>query len=453
MKVRRMPLTASPDPAGMNPGRRRFLGVAAAGVLAAAGINAGSVLATPQPQPLRTRARVVVVGAGAAGIALVNRLARVLDGASITLIDSREVHHYQPGLTLVATGAWKSARVVDRNVDFIPRGVTWVRESVVAYEPERNRVRTASGDDIEYDYLLVATGLQLNFDAIEGMNPSLIGTNGIACVYDTPQHAVRTREAIERFVASGGVGLFTTPPGAIKCAGAPLKVSMLTEHALRESGMRDRAQLAYLAPGTTMFSQPRINDFLKGHFPRHCGIDVAWEHRLTAIEPGSREATFDTPEGVRTIPYDFIHVVPPMSAADSVRASDLAWRDGAFAGWLEVDRHTLRHRRYPNVFGAGDVVGTPVGKTAASVKAQVPVVVSNLVSVLRDETPGARYNGYTSCPLLLERGRGMLVEFDYDLNMVPSFDFIDPFEAYWTTWFMKDRMLHAAYNAMLRGRI
>jgi len=98
-------------------------------------------------------------------------------------------------------------------------------------------------------------------------------------------------------------------------------------------------------------------------------------------------------------------------------------------------------------------VGTPIGKTAASVKAQAPVVADNVVAAIQDQAFPAAWNGYTSCPLITEKGQAMLVEFDFDLAMTPSFSFIDPMESHWAPWFLKDRMLHAAYNAMLRGRV
>jgi len=96
---------------------------------------------------------------------------------------------------------------------------------------------------------------------------------------------------------------------------------------------------------------------------------VEFNHKLVAVDIGARRATFVTPEGERTEgTYDFLHVVPPMRAPDAVKSSDLAWKNGPFAagGWLEVDKSTLQHRRYPNVFGIGDINGTPRGKTAAT---------------------------------------------------------------------------------------
>ncbi|QOC24208.1 NAD(P)/FAD-dependent oxidoreductase [Wenzhouxiangella sp. AB-CW3] len=417
---------------------------------------AGSgILASRPAQALETSARIVIVGAGAAGLAAANRLSSALDGARITLIDRRERHLYQPGLTLVATGLWKPGQVIDRNQRYVQRGVDWVHASVSEFNPEANRVVTDTGDTIDYDYLIVTTGLHVDFDAVEGMSPDLIGREGIGCVYDTPEHATRTWDMIDRFIDQGGVGLFTRGPGGIKCAGAPLKVTMLTEDLATRRGQREPTAMIYNSPGPGLFSQPDIDQFLKEEFPRR-DIDINWHHRLVGIEPEQHRATFATPEGEVRLDYDFIHVVPPMRAPDALGNSPLAWQDGEFAAdgnWMEVDRHSMQHPRFPNVFGAGDCVGTPIGKTAASVKAQVPVAVDNLLSLIAGSEPTARYNGYTSCPLITTRGQAILVEFDYNLDMVPSFPFISPYREHWVPWIMKDKFLKAAYNAMLRGRV
>ena len=137
-----------------------------------------------------------------------------------------------------------------------------------------------------------------------------------------------------------------------------------------------------------------------------------------------------------------------------VRQSDLVWQSGAFAGnWLEVDQYSLQHRRYPNVFGVGDVIGTPFGKTAASVKLQAPVAEQNILAYLAGQPLTARYNGYTSCPLITSIGRAILSEFGYEGKLMPSFSFISPTEESWTVWMMKEQMLQPAYNAMLHGRV
>ena len=118
-----------------------------------------------------------------------------------------------------------------------------------------------------------------------------------------------------------------------------------------------------------------------------------------------------------------------------------------------MDKGTLRHLRYANVFGVGDIAGVPKGKTAASVKWQVPVALDHLVAEIAGKTSNALYTGYTSCPLITRLGRAMLVEFDYQNNLVPSFPgAIAPLEELWVSWVMKTMALKPTYISMLRGR-
>jgi len=435
------------------PTRRRFLKASGLGLAASA--TSGLVATnTATANSIKTNAHIVIVGAGAAGLDAANRLSRALDGAKITIIDSRTQHIYQPGLTLVATGIWTPTKVMDENARYIPENVDWIAARVAEFDPNNNAVVTDDGQRVAYDYLMVTTGLEINYGAIEGMSPDLIGKMGIGCVYDNPDHAGRTWNMINEFTDRGGVGIFTRPPGAVKCAGAPLKVAMLTEDLFERKGTRDKAQLYYTPPAKGLFSQPEINEFLKQELPSR-GITIQWDHPLAGIEPELKRATFNTPDGARTMDYDFIHVVPPMRAPTPLANSELPWQSGPFAAgkWMEVDQYTMQHPRFTNVFGSGDCVGTPIGKTAASVKAQVPVAVDNMVAMIGDKPMVAKYNGYTSCPLITRKGEGILVEFDYELGMVPSFPFIDPYEKHWFPWMLKDRMLHSAYNAMLRGRV
>ncbi|WP_075880089.1 NAD(P)/FAD-dependent oxidoreductase [Vreelandella massiliensis] len=425
-----------------------------------AGVGASTLLTPPlYANTVDTQAHIVIIGGGASGMAMANRLARRLRGGTITLIEPSETHHYQPGWTMVASGVWPAAKTMRPNAEFVPQGINWVRERAAGIDAQNRRVELANGERLNYDYLVVATGLQLNYHLIEGMSPELVGQHGIGSVYASIDAAAKTRQTIKSWIDSGGgQGLFTMSPTAVKCAGAPLKMTFTTLSHLENSGRRSAFDVDFMAPGSVLFTQPWINDFVKQRFDQQ-GVNRRHFHRLVAIDPQARQAEFlleDSDSGERvTRDYDFIHVVPPMSAHDFVKESDLIALGGPHAGeWLNVDIHTLQHNHYPEVFGIGDVIGAPINKTAASVKAQAPVVKENLIAVMQGKEPPARHRGYTSCPMITGIGKAMLVEFGYEDNFafMPSFPFIDPKEESWTVWVMKDRMLQPAYYAVLEGQ-
>ncbi|NYT26120.1 NAD(P)/FAD-dependent oxidoreductase [Alcaligenaceae bacterium] len=427
-----------------------MLALAAAGTLGAAlPAHASQTRARP-----KTSARIVIAGAGAAGLAAASRLSAALDGARITLIDARIQHYYQPGFTLVGAGIKPAHYVVSATAEYVPSGVDWVPETVAEIDPEGKKVVTSGGRSIPYDYLVVATGLSLHYEEIEGMEPALIGKEGIASIYNGPEAAQASWQALSGFVDRGGRGLFTRPATEMKCAGAPLKYTFLAEDHATRRGNRGKTEIHYFSNNKVLFSVPIVSEKVRMLF-RERNIPATYERVLTAIDPGRRIATFRTPEGSEEQSYDFIHVIPPMRAPAAVRNSPLPWQSGNWAGegWMEVDRGTLRHVRYPEVFGVGDIAGVPKGKTAASVKWQVPVMVDHLVADIAGSRSEQIYDGYTSCPLITRLGRAMLVEFDYENNLVPSFPgVIAPLEELWVSWVMKTMALKPTYISMLRGR-
>lgn len=433
--------------------RRQLLQLGAAAGLGGLLAGAAQPAAAAQAK-VNTSAHIVILGAGAAGLATASRLAAALSGAKITIIDGRARHLYQPGFTLVAAGIKPMDYVISTTTEYLPQGVELLAEPAKEVDPDAKKVTTESGKTLNYDYLVVATGLVMDYNAIEGMDEKLIGSNGIGSIYHSPEGAYATWQEMSRFADKGGVGVFLRAGSEIKCAGAPLKYTFLTDDCLVRRGTRSKSQIIYNATGKALFSVPIVAEKLRMLFGER-NIQTHYDRILQSIDPGKRIATFKTADGTTELQYDFINVVPPMRGPDIILNSPLRWQTGKWGteGWLEVDKHTLRHVRYPNIFGVGDINGVPKGKTAASVKWQVPVAVDHLVADIAGKTSDKRYDGYTSCPMITRYGLAMLIEFDYNNNLLPSFPgVIAPLEELWLSWAVKTTALKPTYISMLRGQ-
>ena len=437
------------SPSSPELSRRQWLmGSAGAAVLASAATNV-------QAAKLKTQAHIVIVGSGLGGLAVANRLTALLDGVKITLIDGKKEHNYQPGYTLVATGVWPVSKVRDRNADFVPSGVNWVQDMAAEFDATNNTVVTATGQRIRYDYLVVALGTHQDWSLIEGMDVRAIGQKGLTSVYPSPEAAQATWASMDAFRQKGGNAVLTLPATPLKCAGAPLKMTFMLRDRLAQSGTLEQSKVTFYSALGNVFGVKAVNDNVLSRW-NNLGIAVETTQKLQAIDIGAQSARFVTPEGVTSdVPYDFIHVVPPMRAPDAIKNSDLAWKEGPFAagGWLEVDKETLQHRRHKNVFGIGDINGTPRGKTAATVKKSAPLVAQHVVDVISGREPGQKFDGYTSCPLIVKEGSAMLIEFDYEGRLTPSLPMIEPLQAGYFAWLMKYRLLKPAYMAVLKGRV
>ena len=179
-------------------------------------------------------------------------------------------------------------------------------------------------------------------------------------------------------------------------------------------------------------------------------------HNLVAVDGESQKAWFDVcipGEDSNRVEMDFdmLHVCPPQTAPDFIRSSPLANE----AGWVDVYQTTLRHNRYENIFSLGDACSAPNAKTLAAARVQAPVVAENLLSVFDGKEPVAKYNGYGSCPLTVERGKIVMAEFGYGGKLLPTFPewLIKSDEASKLAWFLNEKMLPTVYyQLMLKGR-
>lgn len=429
--------------------RRGFLGLMAGGA---------ALSALPEQleaEKLKTKAKIVILGAGAGGLNMANRMARRLDGASITIIDGREQHWYQPGQSLIGIGRKPASYSISKTTDYIPAGVDLIAEHVAEIDPDGKSVTTVSGKKIKYDYLIVALGIVPNWKKIEGFEVDMIGKEGIACCHAGPYMAEKSAVALHKFAETGGEGVFFRAPSAIKCGGQLLKYTMLTEDITDTKGNRGKSNFTYMAPKDFLMALPIGHQRMQAIF-RQRDIAVNYHHKVKAIDHGKKTLTFKTADGLVEMPYDFTHVVPPHKTPDPIVNSPLPWLDKKIGeGWVDTDKYTMQHKRYPEVFTIGDAAGVPnKGKTAAAIKWQAPVIEDHLVAAIQGKKGTLKYSGYTACPMLTRIGEAMLIEFDYNSYLTPSFPgIISPLEKGWVPWIMKTVAFKATYHSMLRGRV
>lgn len=391
---------------------------------------------------------VAIVGGGAGGLATAASLLRRRSDLHVIVIEPRETHFYQPGFTFVGGGVFRQAQTARPMGKVMPRGVTWLKDAVAGFEPTRNQLLLSNGGRVAYDALVVAPGLELHWDGIDGLRETL-GKNGVTSNYDY-ELAPYTDQLVSEL--RGGRALFTQPPMPIKCAGAPQKAMYLSCDRWRQTGRLDGIDVQFHTAGTVLFGVEYFVPALMGYVERY-GIDLNYGSTLTAVDGPGRCATFavkDQDGCTRLVErgFDMLHVVPPQRSPQLIRESVLA----DAAGWIEVNPETLRHRRIANVFGLGDACSAPNAKTAAAVRKQAPVVAENIASVLSGREPSAVYDGYGSCPLTVERGRVVLAEFGYNGTLLPSFPAIDARKPSRFAWFLKEHLLPYIYwNIMLRG--
>lgn len=293
--------------------------------------------------------------------------------------------------------------------------------------------------------MVVAPGIQLDWAKVKGL-PEALGKDGVCSNY-----SYETVDSTWKFIESfkGGNAIFTQPNTPIKCGGAPQKIAYLAEDYFRGHGIREQANVKFITGMPTIFVSPHYAPTLTKHCEEK-GIETKFKLNLTEIRAASKEAVFTHVESGEEVveKYDLIHVTPPMSAPDVIKNSPLANE----LGWVDIDKETLRHNKYENVFSLGDASSLPTSKTGAAVRKQAPVLVENLEHAMKGEPLTAKYGGYTSCPLVTGYDSLIMAEFGYDLKPDETFPFDQNKERY-SMFLVKRYVLPQLYwHGMLRGR-
>lgn len=387
---------------------------------------------------------IVIIGGGTAGITVAAQLARKIEGSRIAIIDPSSDHYYQPLWTLVGAGIVHKEDSKRDEKSLIPRGVHFIQEAVSDLKPDRNVVETKQGSKISYKYLVICPGMKLYWDAIPGLQES-IGKGKVVSNYDY-EYSEKTWEALQQF--DGGNMIFTQPNTPIKCGAAPQKVMYLSEEYCRNNGLRDKTNIMFYAPIKKLFPVPKYEETIN-RIVEERDIETHLGNHLIEIRPEEQEAVFENVETkeTETVHYDFMHVTPPMGPHDFLKDNPVSDSNG----YVDVDKNTLHHNRYDNIFSLGDAAGIPVKRSGAAVRKEAPVVVGNLLSLMSGKPMKEEYKGYSSCPLITSRGKVMLAEFNYENVPVESFPF-DQSTPSRAMYFLKKEMLPRIYwYGMLKG--
>jgi sulfide:quinone oxidoreductase len=394
--------------------------------------------------------RVLIVGGGTAGItvaAILRRRARDLD---IAVVEPEQEHYYQPSFTLVGAGVYPLAKTHRPEASVIPPGVIWIRGAVKSFEPEKNSVRLHNGDAFTYEYLVVCTGVKLDWDKVIGLAETL-GTNGVCSNY-SPTSVNYTWECVQK-LKPGDKIICTQPPLPFKCPGAPQKIAYLIADRLRRRGILKQCSIGFFTHAPTIFGVPYFARALVKVAARY-GINVNYQQQLVAVNGNAKTATFEFVGDNRksekeSVPFDLLHVTPPQSPHEEIKKSPLA----NAAGWVEVNQNTLQHVRFANVYSLGDVCSTPNSKTAAAVRKQAPVVANEIITAVAGKLVPGAYDGYASCPLTTAIGKVILAEFCYGGKVTPTLP-LNPSKERWFGWWIKLTGLPLMYwHYMLKGYV
>ncbi|OBZ91736.1 Sulfide:quinone oxidoreductase, mitochondrial [Choanephora cucurbitarum] len=390
--------------------------------------------------------KVVVVGGGPGGLSVSSTISKLLGKNQVAVIEPSLKHYYQPLWTYVGGGLKSFNESVKPMGEVMPSEAEWIQDKVASFDPDNNTVKLADGQVVGYDYLVVAAGIQINWDAVKGLKDAL-GKDGVTSNYDADS-VQKTYKFLQEF--KGGNALFTFPNSPLKCPGAPTKITFLAEEVFRQNGVRDKTNVIYNTAAGKIFGVDYYGEVLQ-KLANERNIAVNFQHELLEIDANNHKATFrnNINKEIKSYEYDFIHVAPPQGPPTFIKESKLA----DAAGWVDVNKDTCRHNKYKNVFALGDCSSLPTSKTAAAITGESGVLKKNLIADLEGKKiEEAVYDGYTSCPLIVGRDQLILAEFSgYTGKPLETFP-VDQRQISKTAQYLNKEIIPSIYwNGLLKG--
>jgi sulfide:quinone oxidoreductase len=354
--------------------------------------------------------RLVILGGGTAGTMVANKLRRRLHGTEwlITVVDQDDRHVYQPGLLLLPFGGYTPDELVKPRARFLPNGVQLVLSEIDRVDADASRVHLINGEQLDYDYLVIATGTAPRPDQTPGMD----GDEWRKSVFDfyTLEGATALRDALATWAGGRLVVHITEMP--IKCPVAPLEFAFLAEDFFHERGMRDRVSITYVTPLEGAFTKPVAS--------KHLGAMLA--DRAIALEGDFVVDRIDTETKTlvsmdeREVAFDLLVTVPLNMGADYVGRSGL----GDELNYVPVDKETLQSKAYPNIFALGDAADIPASKAGSVAHFEVEIFTENFLELVAGRPMTNRFDGHANCFVESGHGKGLLIDFNYDTEPLPG---------------------------------
>lgn len=347
-------------------------------------------------------ARVVVLGGGVGGTLVANLLKKELKGdATVTVVDGTGMHLYQPGFLYVALDQANALWLTRDERTLLRRDVELVVEKATKIDPVAQTVALERGAPIPYDYLVLATGSQLDRDAVPGYD----GTHDFYSL----DGALRLREELRRF--KGGRILVGVAGIPYKCPPAPVEFVLMLDEYLRKRGIREKSSVTLLSPLNRAFTIESASKLVQPIFDKQ-GVGLQTFFNVESVD--TTKGTVTSLEGEEA-EYDLLVLVPPHRGSPVIEASGL----GGPGGWIPTSRDTLQHNAHERIFAIGDATDLPISKSGSTAHFEAPVVASRIASLVRGTAPKTAYEGRVMCFLETGGGRATSLRFDYAHPPVP----------------------------------
>ena len=352
----------------------------------------------------------LILGAGTAGTMMANHLRRRLpmDTWQITIVDKEKTHYYQPGFLFLPFDIYKPKQVKKKVDQFIPEGVTLIREEIDTIYKDKNRVLLQSGTALPYDVLIIATGTDIAPQEIKGM----VGDHWYKEVFDfyTYEGAKNLRDKLREW--EGGKLVVHICEMPIKCPVAPLEFAFLADSFFVNKGIRDKVEITFVTPMDGAFTKPVAAKEL-GYLLEQKHIKLVANFNIERLDAANKKII---DYGDKEVEYDLLVTVPTNMGDELIARSGI----GDELNFVPTDKATLQSKVKDNIFVIGDATDIPASKAGSVAHFEAEILTENILRYLKGKPLKADFDGHSNCFVETGNGKALLIDFNYTQEPVPG---------------------------------
>lgn len=367
--------------------------------------------------------KILIVGGGTAGTMTANNLAKKLmpeidrHEVEITMISDSDKHYYRPGAMYVAFNKAAGHEFVRDQRSLLMMEIDFKVDEAVEINANSNYVKGKSGHKYEYDFLIIATGCEIDAKRIPGLHEA----GDWFYSYEGAKKLAKKFKELEKGRVLVTVSFPKTPNIPYQCGIAPVETTMMLHDYLVERGVRDNVEIIYTYPKQAqvvedgLFLQTPTSEILPTVFDS-IGVKHKRSFTLKEVDPNKKIAFSEEGEEME---FDILMATPPFIAAKVVRDSGLS-KAIENEGWLPTDMKTLKLIGKDNIYTLGDTVDLPVSKAGGTIHNQTDIVADNIASELRFGYPTESYDGKVIAVAQMGLSCGMPLWYDYNEDVQPT---------------------------------
>ena len=337
---------------------------------------AASALLPGRTLAAEPNSRLVVVGGGFAGATLARSVKRLSPEITVVLIEARERYVSCPRSNLVIAGRRSLAAQTFDYRGLEAAGVEVVRGMAVDVDATKQCVRLQGGVTIDYDRLVLAPGVMLNFDQLSGMSEQ--GAEKMPHAWQAGAQTTLLRRQIEA-MPDDGLVVISVPAAPYRCPPGPYERASLITSYLKQN--KPKAQILILDSNERFSKQALFQQSWKHLY----GDRIRWQSasndgRVIRVEPDAMRLHTD----FATHTPDVANIIPPQQAGLIAHRAGVA----DASGWCPVNSLSFESRLQPNIHVIGDAaIAAPMPKSAFAANAQAKVCAIALVRLFRGMQP------------------------------------------------------------------